>query len=387
MKRIAWFCILLFLVFGLSPQVAAETGQSAPSTFVGPDDLEEIYHFWEHIRTTYDGYLPEHEKIDIGALLRGEAAFDVSGYVVGLLSFLFHEVIANSRLLGMLLLLTLFSTLLRQLQNAFESSAVGKIAYTIVFFILLILALNSFQLSVDYVKEAISSMTHFIMALLPLLLSLLAVSGSVMSASFFHPIMIFLMNTSGLFVTYVVLPLLFLSTVLSIVSMVGENYKATQLAGMLRSVSIWFLGAFLTIFLTVLSIQGSVTAVADGLGVRTAKFVAGNFIPVVGRMLTDATETVVGASLLIKNSVGVFGLVVVALFAAFPAVKILTVAFIYRFAASVIQPIGDGPIIGALNLLSKNFLYVFACLALVSLMFFLSLTIIIASGNLAMMIR
>ena len=54
-------------------------------------------------------------------------------------------------------------------------------------------------------------------------------------------------------------------------------------------------------FLGVLSVQGTATAVADGIAVKTAKFVTGNFIPVVGRMFTEAADTVISASGLLKT--------------------------------------------------------------------------------------
>lgn len=56
----------------------------------------------------------------------------------------------------------------------------------------------------------------------------------------------------------------------------------------------------MTVLLGVISLQGTASAVADGVAIRTAKFVTGNFIPVVGRMFTDAADTVLTASLLLK---------------------------------------------------------------------------------------
>ncbi|MFP3440850.1 hypothetical protein R0K18_24260, partial [Pantoea sp. SIMBA_133] len=60
---------------------------------------------------------------------------------------------------------------------------------------------------------------------------------------------------------------------------------------------------------------------------------------------------------------------------------------IYNIAAAVIQPLGGGPIIQSLNVISKSILFIFAALAIVSLMFFLAVTIIIASGNITLMVR
>ena len=67
------------------------------------------------------------------------------------------------------------------------------------------------------------------------------------------------------------------------------------------------LGLFFTIFLGVISVQGASAAVTDGITLKTAKFITGNFIPVIGRMFSDATDTVISASVLLKNTVGIAG--------------------------------------------------------------------------------
>ena len=127
--------------------------------------------------------------------------------------------------------------------------------------------------------------------------------------------------------------------------------------------------------------------VADGIGIRTAKFVTGNFIPVIGRMFTDAADTVIGASLLLKNTVGIAGVVILLIMTAFPALKILLIAMVYKVAAAILQPLGAGQMIKCLDIISKNIIYVFAALAIVSLMFFLTVTVIVAAGNITMMVR
>lgn len=95
------------------------------------------------------------------------------------------------------------------------------------------------------------------MALIPLLLALIAASGGLVSAAFFHPVLMFLMNTSGILIQFVVLPLLFFAAILSIVSTLTEHYKVTQMAQLLRNFAIGILGAFMTIFLGVISVQGA----------------------------------------------------------------------------------------------------------------------------------
>ncbi|MGG4490095.1 stage III sporulation protein AE [Metabacillus idriensis] len=349
--------------------------------------IQEIKKFWDDIMTEYGGYLPESQKGSLLQFLNGEKELSFQEWSKAFLKYIFHEIIANGKLLGTLILLTIFSMLLQLLQDAFSQSTVSKVAYALVYMVLMIIALNSFHIAIEYTVEAIQTMTSFILALIPLLLALMAASGGLISAAFFHPVILFLMNTSGVLIEKIVLPLLFLSALLSIVSTLTDQYKVTQLAQLLRNISIGLLGTFLTVFLSVISVQGASAAVSDGMAIRTAKFVTGNFIPVLGRMFTDATDTVISASVLLKNTVGIIGVAILLFIAAFPAIKVLTLAFIYKFTAALLQPLGGGPIIKCLDIISKSVIYIFAALAIVSLMFFLSITVIIAAGNITMMVR
>ncbi|MDA1474888.1 stage III sporulation protein AE [Bacillus changyiensis] len=350
-------------------------------------EIDRVSEFWNKIMTEYGGHLPESQKGSLLEFIKGDKHFSPEEWVKALFSYLFHEVLTNGKLLGTLILLTIFCTLLQLLQNAFQQSTVSKVAYAIVYMVLIILALNSFQIAIAYANQTIQTMTSFILALIPMLLALMTTSGGAASAAFFHPVILFLMNTSGLFIQYVVLPLLFLSAILSIVSTMTEQYKVTQLAQLLRNAAIGTLAAFLTIFLGVISVQGASAAVADGIALRTAKFITGNFIPVLGRMFTEATDTVISASLLLKNTVGILGVAILLCIAAFPAIKVLSLALIYKLAAAVLQPLGGGPVISCLGVISKSVIYIFAAMAIVSLMFFLSLTVIITAGNLTMMMK
>ncbi len=395
-QRLLFILLLLFLFssfFTLHVQAIEnqETDSSIAEKIVDSQietlEMDELKQFWDDIVVQYGGFLPESQKGSLYDFLKGSKDFSLKEWFSGMFKFAFHELIANGKLLGSLIMLTVFSMFLQSLQNAFEKGTVSKVAYAIVFMVLMIIALNSFHIAIKYTNEAIGTMIDFILALIPLLLALIASSGGVVSATFFHPVILFLMNVSGLLIQNIILPMLFLSTLLSIVSILSEHYKVTQLAQLLRNWSIGLLGLFLTIFLGVISVQGASAAVADGVTIRTAKFITGNFIPVIGRMFTDATDTVITASVLLKNTVGIVGVAILLLISAFPAMKILIIAFIYKFAAAILQPLGGGPIISCLNVISKNVIYVFAALGIVSFMFFLCITVIIAAGNLTMMVR
>ncbi|WP_164668646.1 stage III sporulation protein AE [Virgibacillus doumboii] len=387
MLIIAVLVTIALLFLGQATVSAEPKPKDIQDSMLNEVSLDGVQKYWRNLVDSYEGYLPGIEKTTVYEFIKDKGSFSIKGTLQGLAEFLLHELILNGKLLGLLLLLTLFSTILQTMHTAFEQSTVSKVAYYVVYIVLIFLALNSFYLAVSYAKDAIDTMSGFMIALLPLMLGIMATLGNVITVSFFHPIVFFLIHASGVLVSKFILPLLFLSALLLIVSTLNENYKVTHLANLFKSVGMGTLGVFLTVFLGVMSVQGATSAIQDGVAMKTTKFITGNFIPVVGRTFTDAADTILSASLLLKNAVGIVGVLIVVFVAAFPAIKIFVIAIIYKLAAAVLQPIGDGPVITTLNTISKYIVYILACLLAVSLMFFLAIVILVAASNITILLR
>ncbi|MFB4164594.1 stage III sporulation protein AE [Alteribacillus sp. JSM 102045] len=395
-KKISLCLLLIILLLPVLP-AHAETDQADDEEHTGIEELkenhlealglEEVTKFWEELSRKYGVFLPESQKGSLKDFLNGEKSLNPKDWGKAFLRFTFHEITANGQLMGTLLLLAVFSAILKALQNAFEEESVSKAAYGVIFIVLIIIALNSFYIAMNYVQDTVADMVHFMIALLPLMLALLATSGSLATAGLFHPLVIMLVQSSGVLIQYVILPFLFFSAVLSIVSSLNEHIKVTKLAELLRNAAMGILAVFFTIFLGVISVQGATAAVTDGIAIRTTKFLAGNFVPVIGRMFTDAADTALGASVLLKNTIGLAGVGILFIICAFPAIKVLVIGIIFHLTAALIQPLGEGALLDALSTLGKTVLSMFAALAAVSFMFFLALTLIIASGNISLMVR
>lgn len=389
-------CCLLLLATAAAAEESSERieddGASIQNELVNKQlqqiDTGDIDQYWQQIYRDYNGFLPEVDSPSIFDLvLNSREGFDLKGALSGFLYYFVYEIMQNLKLLGTIAILAVFCMVLKYMQAAFEQNTVSKVAYAVSYLVLIILAINSFAVAMETAKTTISSMVHFMLALIPLVLTLLGTMGNFASMAMFHPLVIFLIHFIGTVVYTVIFPLLFFSAVLGIVSSYAERYPLTNLAKLLRNVSISALGIFLTVFLGVVSVQGAATAVTDGVTIRTAKYVTGNFVPVIGGLFAEAADTVVGASLLVKNAVGLTGVITLLFICAFPALKILALAFIYSFTGAVMQPLGDSPITHCLETIGKGLITIFAAMATVGLMFFIALTIMVMAGNVSVMMR
>ena len=249
MKRIPVQALILFLILLFLTPIAAANEIEATSTVVQAQmdriDMSEVEGFWKDLVKDYKGYLPGSEHPGIVSILMEQGEdFSIKGFFLGFVKYFFHELLVNGKLLGTIIIITVFAMILETMQSAFEQNAVSKTAYAISYMVLIILAINSFRVAISYAQEAITDMVNFMLALIPLVLALLASSGNLTSVAMFHPLIIFMVNISGTVISQIIFLLLFMSSVLSIVSSFSDKYQVTQLANLIRNISLGLLGHF-----------------------------------------------------------------------------------------------------------------------------------------------
>ena len=94
----------------------------------------------------------------------------------------------------------------------------------------------------------------------------------------------------------------------------GENMLKTTAEG-LKGVLTWCLKILLMIFTTYLGLSGVISGTADAAALKVTKVTMSSFVPVVGGVLSDASEAVLVSAGLVKNAAGIYGiLAVLALF-------------------------------------------------------------------------
>ena len=297
------------------------------------------------------------------------------------------EVKANFHIMGKLLFLAILCALLQNLQTSFENSATSLLAYSVCFVFLAVIALTAFYNALFMVRQTVGTIIGFMEALLPILLSLLAGMGAIATAAIFTPLMLFVVNAVSLIVRDIVLPFFFLAGILGCVNYLSDKYRLTNLEGLLRQTGVVVLGVTLVLFIGFVTIQGAAGGVTDGLALRTAKYAATTFIPVVGKMFSDTVELVAGASLLMKNAIGIFGVLVILMICAVPLIKLVSLILVIKVAGALIQPMGDEKMAKCLEGIGNNLWLIFGALLTVVLMLFIAITMIVGAGSVAVMLR
>ena len=125
----------------------------------------------------------------------------------------------------------------------------------------------------------------------------------------------------------------------------------------------------------------------DGVTAKTAKAVVSSVIPVVGKVLGDVVDSVLGCGVILKNAVGVVGVIVIIGICILPVLKIATLSIMYSLASAVVQPVADDKIVKLLDEMSGVFKLLLAILCSLSVILIIGVTLVIKISNSGMMYR
>lgn len=167
-----------------------------------------------------------------------------------------------------------------------------------------------------FLNSASSSMktcASFITGMVPVFSSFMLSGGLAVSSGILSGCILLLSRGITTVASSILLPIVCSGLSLSAVGAFVPELKTESIASSVRKFAIWTVGAILVIYLTFLGIQSGITSSLDGLAQKTAKLTVSSAVPIVGSIISDASDTVFGAAQLIKSGIGGFSFVVIIL--------------------------------------------------------------------------
>lgn len=157
----------------------------------------------------------------------------------------------------------------------------------------------------------IAELSSYAKLLFPVLSAALAANGGVTKSAALYTGAVALDSVLSAAISSIIVPMVYIFLTLAIVSCAVGEKRFDKLKGQIKSLITWGLKKVLYIFSGFLGITGVVSGSADAAAIKATKLTISGVVPVVGGMLSDASETVLVGAGVIKNSVGVYGLLAI----------------------------------------------------------------------------
>jgi len=303
------------------------------------------------------------------------------------LNIFIAEVKDNFRLVLKLIVIVFLSAFIKNLQGSFKDSAVGELAYFACYAAVVTMLALGFQSVLGYAGEVLDAINNITGFAIPSLLALLISSGNVVSGSTLQPILLFAIQAAVNVFRNVFLPLCLMAGILFIVSGLSEKIKITGMASLLKQVVTWGLKGILVLFGSLVAIQGVSGAIIDGAAVKTAKTAINTFIPVAGKYMADAADTIISCALVVKNTAGVVTMIVTLVTCCIPIIKMFVIILMYKFAAAIIEPFAEERFFDCITDVSDCMNVVLGVVGASIFMFLLSIGALLGAGGISGMMQ
>lgn len=320
----------------------------------------------------FDGFVNE--------LARGKNLFEPDKIVNFLIRIFANEVYSAVRILTVIVGIVMISAVLENLYTSMGRQNTYNTGFATAALIMG-LAVKLFSQSGAYAQNISSDLTNFMNALLPVMMTLTAGAGYVSTGVIANPIMFFMCNVFAVVFNKVLIPLTVIYLVISMVDLISDTIELGKFRDLLKKIYNFILGIIMTLFTGLLSIGSFAGVSLDSVGAKGAKFALSNMVPFVGRSVAEAMSAVASASLLLKNAVGITGIVTMLALCIIPILKISAVILCVRISAAVCEPVASRKTVQILSAVGDSLSMINASVISTAVMMIISIGIVVGLGR------
>ena len=298
LKKIFIIIMVLFYIF--LPKISYANEED---TIKEQQEEFKIEDFIKNSETYIEGEFFEGLDLDniLDNAIKGE--IDNNTFFKKVLSLFGTELLTSLKTIASILVIIVIHAVLKSISESLENDGIAKLIYYVQYILIVTIIMSSFSDIVKLVQDTANNLVGFMNLLVPLLMALMMYTGSITTTTIIQPLIIFIINFIGNLIQNLIIPLVLVFASLVVISKISDRVHIDKLSKFLNSGIVWFLGIILTIFVGVVSLEGTLSSSVDGITAKTAKAVVSSSIPVVGKILGDAVDTVLGCGIVLKNAV------------------------------------------------------------------------------------
>jgi len=320
-------------------------------------------------------------KTKVYSIISGESAINYSTLFSSIFSTIINKIVRYLPILSLIIAIGVISNLLGGIKSKFNEKSTNNLIHLVCFFAVTILTIGMVSSLNATTSKAIGNMVDIMNVMFPILLTLMVGTGATASVGVFQPIVAIISTYVADFFKYFILPLFIVSFVFNIISNLSDGIKLDKFSGFIQSLFKWSVGLVFTLFFAIFTIQGITAGKFDSLSIRTTKYTIKSYIPIMGGYLSDGMDLILASTLLIKNSIGLVGVLVIITSILSPILEIIIFSLVMKLVSAVLQPMGNNKISNYLTNISKSIIMLSTSILAIGFMYLLSVGLIMTTSS------
>lgn len=289
------------------------------------------------------------------------------------------ELAENKALMIQLISITLLGSIFVNISGSFGNGFVGENGFYVTYLIMTSLMLSSFSLALDMVCASLERVLMLIRIVVPVYaLAMSYVGHSATSAGMYEIILIGVWLVQVLILRFVI-PMIKFYVIVSLVNNLNKEDSFSKLCQLIRNLVSWMLKTIIVFIAGLNLIKSLIEPQIDAIGRNTMNRVISS-IPG-GGIMSVLTGTFLGAGLVIKNCIGIAGILFIALFVLIPVIKAFLLMIMVRLTGAIIQPVGEQRYVDGVEALSGGMSLLLQTIGSSVVLFMLTIAIMAYASN------
>ena len=279
-----------------------------------------------------------------------------------------------------ILILAVISAVFTNFARSFKSETISETGIFVSLLAIIALLFSCFYLSESIAGEAIDNSMTFMKGAMPVMAMAIAVSGAGGSALAVNELVLGLITLVYWILQVGVLKIANIYVAFSMINSLSKDKSLGKMCKLCNMAGSWLVKTAIGIVVGVGTIQSLILPVSDSLKTNVLSK-ALSAIPGIGNGVSAVSSTIVGASCLVKNSIGVAAFIVVVAICIVPVLKLAIFVIMYKILAAVLEPICDSRITSCINDVSTAIKIQLSAVAACAGLFMISIAIICHTTN------
>lgn len=265
---------------------------------------------------------------------------------------LFSEILINKELIIRLLIIVVIAAIFRNYSSILKMSYVGEQGFYVTYLFIAVLLIQSFSLVYGIAEETICYINDLMKCMLPAFyLSLMFCSGlttSHMVNTMFLSMLVFVEEI----LLKIILPAIRIYFLITLLNQLNKEDRFSKLAGLLKQGIHFVLKTITTGIIGLNVVKSMLIPVYENAKYNVLQ--KGLSVIPGGSTLTGLSSILVGAGMLIKNSVGITVVLILIVCSGVPLLKMFAFYIVYKVITALVQPISDNRILTGIQGISDS---------------------------------
>lgn len=346
-KKLRLMGVVIFLLLLANKTVYAMENDDYYDSFLNSEKMSQLEEELRYISKSYGTKVSLSFSDVLKLLLEGKVDEAIGQAAENVYQNITSELLHNRDLLIKLIALIIIAAIFSNYSSIFKFSFLGEQGFYITYLMIAVLLLQSFTLAYEIAEETIYYLADIVKCLLPALFMSLILCTGLTTSQMVNSMFLWMLSFTEKILLNIVLPGVRIYFLIVILNQINAKDRFSKLAGLLKQGLQFLLKAMVTGIIGLNLMKGMLVPLYENAK-YTALQKGISSIPG-GQTLTGLSTILLGAGVMIKNSVGITVTVILLTLGSIPLLKLFCFYMIYRLILAFVQPISDNRILAGLQ--------------------------------------